>query len=119
MVKVFPAVLLGCTLLSGCATRSGAGSSSTVSTLESLYLATAAAALTYEALPSADPAVVARIKGDENAAFAALQVLQSAVQGGQSPDATALAAVQAVIAALQAAVPMPAAPTAAAQGGAK
>lgn len=113
---------LAATLVAGCASQSGTTSgASAVATLESLYLAGAAAALAYESLPNANPAVVATIKADENIAFNALQALVSATNAGQSPDAAALAAAQAAIAALQAAIPTSAttATVSAAQGAAR
>lgn len=120
----FCCAALGATLLSGCANQSGTAGNTAVAALEATYLAVATAALVYEALPSADPSVVATIKRDEGIAFAALQPLVAAAQAGSSLDAAVIAAAQAAMAALQADMPSPpAAPvapaTAPVQAGAK
>lgn len=119
-------------LLSACAGNSSAGNgTSTVAALETAYLAAAATAMAYEALPGANPSVVTAIKRDENAVFAALQPLVTAAQAGNSLDSIALATAQAAMAVLQADLPATAATAAAgtsaaaasaatpAQGGAK
>jgi hypothetical protein len=96
-------IAVGAALLSGCASQ--ADTNSAVAALETTYMAAAAAALAYEALPNADPTVVAAIKRDEAAAFAALQPLVAAAQAGTSPAAAAITAAQAALTALQADVP--------------
>lgn len=119
MPRLCTAALLGC-MLAGCAGQSGTGSaSSELAPLESLYLAAAAAALTYESLPGADPAVVATINADEHTAWAGLEALQTAIQAGETPAASAFTAVAAAIAALQAAVPAAPLPGAAVRRAAK
>lgn len=109
---------LGAALLSGCAGQSGSTGNTAVAALESTYVAAATAALVYEALPSADPAVVAMIKRDEGIAFAALQPLVAAAQAGASLDSAMLAAAQAALATLQADMPATPAPAAAASAAA-
>ncbi len=109
--------VLGAALLSACA---GQSAGTTVASLESLYLAGAAAAQAYEASPGADPKIVAAVKSADNVAFNTLQPLVTAAQGGLTPEVTALAAAQAAISALQAALPGATAPAAgAAQGATK
>ena len=108
-MKNFCLAALAASLLSGCAGGTTATGTSTVAGLEAAYLAAAAAAVAYEAMPNANPAVVAVIKRDENTVFSAMQPLVTAAQAGGSVDAVALAAAQAAITALQADLPATAA----------
>ena len=94
----FCCAALGAALLSGCANSSGTAGNTAVAALETTYMAAATAALAYEALPGADPSVVATIKRDEGIAFAALQPLVAAAQAGTSLDSAAIAAAQAAMA---------------------
>lgn len=110
----FHCAALAAALLSGCANQSGIAGNTAVAALETTYMAAAAAALMYEALPSADPSVIATIKRDEGIAFAALQPLVAAAQAGTSLDSAAIAAAQAAMTALQADMPNTPAPSAAA-----